>query len=416
MSQLLVAMLAVCPRGGSRATDVRARSMCETRTRCHRRVRKARVARSRPMKGWARAKTFANENVTAFSCQSPPPATGPGLRMALYTYNFGNYREELGRYDTQFDLHDWIEKYFFTDRPSKTKTMRAAGWRVCGVPVAREYIPRASLPTWRPRAAPSQRLNRLVVRSGHRLGSITHSDNPPPSINVESEFFCSQVSPGWDLTKWFKFGHVPAILKGHYDYLLHLDLSAFSDPERRGEYTLPKRAHVAALARVHPASELFLVRHRSRSRVVEEWNKTVALQLERADLACGFARAMRAKFGASVVNAAPLFGLGEFVRKVKDAVVVNLVFRDTHRALVSFGMMRDQNVLPLALWNRVVATTDKVMSCDTRRQDEDLANCVHLAGPGAESRNIQMLGRPLDEPPFTAAAFACSPAHTFHAP
>ena len=199
---------------------------------------------------------------------------------------------------------------------------------------------------------------------------------------------------------------MPVILEGHYDYLLHLDLSAFSDPERRGEYTLPKRAHVAALARAHPASELFLVRHRSRSRVVEEWNKTVALQLERADLSCGFARAMRAKFGASVVNAAPLFGLGEFVRKVKGAVVVNSVFRDTHRALVSFGMMRDQNVLPLALWNRVAATTDKVMSCDTHRQDEDLAKCVHLAGPGAESRNIQMLGRPLDEPPFTAAAFA----------
>ena len=209
---------------------------------------------------------------------------------------------------------------------------------------------------------------------------------------------------------------MPVILEGHYDYLLHLDLSAFSDPERRGEYTLPKRAHVAALARAHPASELFLVRHRSRSRVVEEWNKTVALQLERADLACGFARAMRAKFGASVVNAAPLFGLGEFVRKVKGAVVVNSVFRDTHRALVSFGMMRDQNVLPLALWNRVAATTDKVMRCDTHRQDEDLANCVHLAGPGAESRNIQMLGRPLDEPPFTAAAFACSPVPPIHAP
>ena len=206
---------------------------------------------------------------------------------------------------------------------------------------------------------------------------------------------------------------MPVILEGHYDYLLHLDLSAFSDPERRGEYTLPKRAHVAALARAHPASELFLVRHRSRSRVVEEWNKTVALQLERADLACGFARAMRAKFGASVVNAAPLFGLGEFVRKVKGAVVVNSVFRDTHRALVSFGMMRDQNVLPLALWNRVAATTDKVMSCDTHRQDEDLAKCVHLAGPGAESRNIQMLGRPLDEPPFTAAACVQScPAHS----
>ena len=146
---------------------------------------------------------------------------------------------------------------------------------------------------------------------------------------------------------------MPVILEGHYDYLLHLDLSAFSDPERRGEYTLPKRAHVAALARAHPASELFLVRHRSRSRVVEEWNKTVALQLERADLACGFARAMRAKFGASVVNAAPLFGLGEFVRKVKGAVVVNSVFRDTHRALVSFGMMRDQNLFaPGALESR----------------------------------------------------------------
>ena len=96
MSQLLVAMLAVCPRGGSRATDVRARSMCETRTRCHRLVWKARVARSRPMKGWARAKTFANENVTAFSCQSPPPATGPGLRMALYTYNLKQLSRRTG--------------------------------------------------------------------------------------------------------------------------------------------------------------------------------------------------------------------------------------------------------------------------------------------------------------------------------
>jgi hypothetical protein len=152
MSQLLVAMLAVRPQGGSRAAaDVRTR--CETRTRCHRRVRKARVARSRPMKGWARAQTVVNENLTAYPCQSPPPATSPGLRMALYTYNFGNYRNELGRYDTQFDLRDWIERYVFTDRPSKANTMRAAGWRVCGVPVAKLYIPRASLPSWRPRAA-----------------------------------------------------------------------------------------------------------------------------------------------------------------------------------------------------------------------------------------------------------------------
>ena len=139
------------PSRGSRAADVRTR--CETRTRCHRRVRKARVARSRPMKGWARAQTVVNENLTAYPCQSPPPATSPGLRMALYTYNFGNYRNELGRYDTQFDLRDWIERYVFTDRPSKANTMRAAGWRVCGVPVAKLYIPRASLPSWRPRAA-----------------------------------------------------------------------------------------------------------------------------------------------------------------------------------------------------------------------------------------------------------------------
>ena len=152
MSQLLVAMLAVRPQGGSRAAaDVRTR--CETRTRCHR-VRKARVARSRPMKGWARAQTVVNENLTAYPCQSPPPATSPGLRMALYTYNFGNYRNELGRYDTQFDLRDWIERYVFTDRPSKANTMRAAGWRVCGVPVAKLYIPRASLPRVRDLSLP----------------------------------------------------------------------------------------------------------------------------------------------------------------------------------------------------------------------------------------------------------------------
>ena len=142
------------------------------------------------MKGWARAQTVVNENLTAYPCQSPPPATSPGLRMALYTYNFGNYRNELGRYDTQFDLRDWIERYVFTDRPSKANTMRAAGWRVCGVPVAKLYIPRASLPSWRPRAAlPSVQID-WVVRSGiHWLDSSTHSGNPPHSIMSNPNLF-----------------------------------------------------------------------------------------------------------------------------------------------------------------------------------------------------------------------------------
>ena len=71
------------------------------------------------------------------------------------------------------------------------------------------------------------------------------------------------------------------------------------------------RAQVQALVREHPTAELFLVRHHSRTRLVDEWNKTTYFYgHEDQALMCGFRRAMRAKFGDGLVDRAPLFGLG----------------------------------------------------------------------------------------------------------
>ena len=184
MSQLLVAMLAARPRGGSRAADVRTR--CETRTRCHRRVRKARVARSRPMKGWARAQTVVNENVTAYPCQSPPPATSPGLRMALYTYNFGNYRNELGRYDSTC-VTGSKGTYLPIDPQKPTRCGRPGG--ACVAFRSRNCTSR-ELPCrvgGREPRFPAFKSTGSPEWQG--LDSSTHSGNPPPSVMSNPNLF-----------------------------------------------------------------------------------------------------------------------------------------------------------------------------------------------------------------------------------
>ena len=63
---------------------------------------------------------------------------------------------------------------------------------------------------------------------------------------------------------------------------------------------------------------------------------------------------MTAKFGPGGVAAAPLFGLGMFVRAARDPRV-GAAFRGTYRALKFFGLRRDQNVFGFALWNALGA-------------------------------------------------------------
>ena len=259
----------------------------------------------------------------------------------------------------------WDHRYVFCDT-SITQKMVADGWIQCLVPPG--YLPRATFQVHRTR----------------------------------------NVSAGWDLTKFFKFGHVAAVLRP-FDYLLHIDFS-FIATRNKYFYFLPRFADVEALIRTKPEVELIALRHRERALVRREWQVTTKKKMEFQHLICQFGQAMRAKFGSEastgvnrflflnnlwltqVVDVTPLFLMGLFVRKVHNVPKLDVIFADTVRTLVSFGLKRDQNVFPLALWNRYGKMTSiKVLMCG---RDMSTAVCHPAPNPPASS-TIRDFGRPL---------------------
>ena len=259
----------------------------------------------------------------------------------------------------------WDHRYVFCDT-SITQKMVADGWIQCLVRPG--YLPQATFQVHRTR----------------------------------------KVSAGWDLTKFFKFGHVAAVLRP-FDYLLHIDFS-FIATRNKYFYFLPRFADVEALIRTKPEVELIALRHRERALVRREWQVTTKKKMEFQHLICQFGQAMRAKFGSEastgvnrflflnnlwltqVVDVTPLFLMGLFVRKVHNVPKLDVIFADTVRTLVSFGLKRDQNVFPLALWNRYGNMTSiKVLMCG---RDMSTAVCHPAPNPPASS-TIRDFGRPL---------------------
>ena len=105
------------------------------------------------------------------------------------------------------------------------------------------------------------------------------------------------VSAGWDLTKFFKFGHVAAVLRP-FDYILHVDFS-FIATNNKYFYFMPHFADVDALIRTKPEVELIVLRHRERASIRREWQQTTTTKMELQHLICQYGRAMRAKFGSA---------------------------------------------------------------------------------------------------------------------
>ena len=70
------------------------------------------------------------------------------------------------------------------------------------------------------------------------LADLPASSLPPRLANETMP-----LSEGWLLTKWFKLGHVPPVLRP-YDYLLHLDASALTAMHLRATHSAlhPHRA------------------------------------------------------------------------------------------------------------------------------------------------------------------------------
>ena len=169
------------------------------------------------------------------------------------------------------------------------------------------------------------------------------------------------VSDGWRLTKYFKFGHIPRALCS-YEYILHVDASAFAHNPNR--YVTPEFAHLSRFLRLHKSTELVLWKHGQRSYAFQEWKTTVAFRLEKVSNIRGLVRAFRRRFGCAAISKVPLFELGVFVRKNNDAPILNHTFVNTFRTLIAYGLKRDQNVFPLALLeNPDMTKGSRVLQC-----------------------------------------------------
>jgi len=291
--------------------------------------------------------------------------TANGKTLALFAYNFGNFRNEIAAFSYFRDYKGWTHRYFFTN----TQYVKVAakhvrdGWVVCGVPD--DYIPKDAFPKRRPRSTPL----------------------------------------GWELTKWFKFGHVPEILKA-YDYIQHMDSSHIGRPwgARTSEYGIPSLQRVGQLLRNHPNHDAFFVSHPARQHIPQEWSITVRIRMEQKHLVCAFEKAMRAKFGDACVNGSPMASLGQWIRKVKGVSEgLDSAFRDTFHALTSFGLKRDQNVFFFAVFNRLGNGTASAVKLCARKFPAD--TCPDL--PTVGLRAVRGSGGALDAPPFDEAHYRC---------
>ena len=215
-----------------------------------------------------------------------------------------------------------------------------------------------------------------------------------------------KMSAGWTLTKYFKFGHIPIVLHS-YEYVLHVDSSAFT-ARNHNNYIVPELLQLSKFLLHHRAAELIFWKHPARTYAIEEWVRTThRFRLERIPNIRGFARAMTYRFGCTAVSTVPLFEMGLFVRKVCVHCKSYLAFIDTFRALLAYGLRRDQNVVPLAVLGRHDTTVrDRVFCCpkDSRLpvpEQGQMMNCIVPPIPLAKESNAS-----LDDPAFLKAAEA----------
>ena len=270
---------------------------------------------------------------SALSCTAPwfPYANASGPSVALFTYNFGDYRREFTHfpdsggnlatvYSWHRDRYMFVDAATFSNHTEKVASLRKDGWIVCAIPD--KYIREEAVP---------------------------------------STIIGLHVSAGWDLTKYLKFGHVPTVL-ARYEYVYHLDASIFM--RSRPYYRVHEKNELKAFLARRPDVGLILTRHPSRSAATLEWAATLKHNMEQRKHVDKFECAMTRLFGKQGVAAAPNFAMGMWIRNLRDARI-NAAFRETFRALKAFGLKRDQNVFGFALWDALGADcATRVAVCD----------------------------------------------------
>ena len=237
--------------------------------------------------------------------------------IAVYSYSFGNYRRELdsilrGPSESVMDHHESYDWFFFTDMASHRKKLWKMGFRVVLVPPGGE----AAMHT----AVEASRTN-----ASHNLTS----------------------SRSRLLTKWFKFGHIPSVLR-HYDYMIHVDASVYSRNEN--QYAIPQAAQTRALIASQRGAVFFAGTHPVRHTVSEEMEITGNKTWEVRSHLLTFKHAMEREFRQGILEDVPLISAGCWIRKLGNGTSdLDRALKSTFAAMIEYGLRRDQNVLSVML-------------------------------------------------------------------
>lgn len=264
--------------------------------------------------------------------------------IAVFSYNFGNYRDEvrgllpLHNFVPSVNDYDW---FFFMD--SDSTYVSSLGWTTCVTTIA---------------------LNEQV-----RYVVEHHETELSPSLTET-----------WSLvlTKWFKFGHIPAVLRS-FKYIVHADSSTFA--QNHNFYAIP---NITFLRKVisKSSAQLFLCAHPRRSRVVDEFHVTVkVLKKENATNLAHWRSSVLEEL-AYPIEIVPVFSMGIFVRKVGNYThEVSDAFENVFKSMVKYGLRRDQNVLPFEVIRHFPSPRDQAPCVFTIARNTPHRTCKNVRWP-----------------------------------
>ena len=207
------------------------------------------------------------------------------------------------RQRSSYASYDW---FFFTDMAAKRHGLEQLGFRVELVSASDDTAMQAVV------SASQTSASKWLTRSKARL-----------------------------LTKWYKFGHVPAVLR-NYSYLVHVDASVYGINQNCYTIPSPEQA-VKCLITTFPDVAVFVGNHPYRHSVYEEHQQTLRDHLETQSHVNAFERDIEKQLGATVAQTTPLFQFGVWIRKLSnDTGDVDRAFEQTFSTMVKFGLARGE--------------------------------------------------------------------------
>ena len=294
-------------------------------------------------------------NVTTESNDGAPEPSAVASKMAIFSYSFGNCKNgcqtisqvlanplfsplSSSAFSSQSAHKSALARFPRTDRSELDRMIQGPNWWI------RRRSSYASYDWFffTDMAAKRHGLEQL----GFRVELVSESDERAmhAAVNASqtdaSEWLTRNKARL--LTKWYKFGHVPAVLH-NYSYLVHVDASVYTK-RNWNHYNIPSPdQEVKCLLTNFPNVAVFVGNHPGRKRVYQEHGFTLKLGMETQSHIDAFERDIEEQLGTTVAQSTPLFRLGLWIRKLSnDTGDVDRAFEQTFATMVKFGLARGE--------------------------------------------------------------------------